>query len=246
MKKVKAKSQRAPRAAPIERKPGRLIGYARVSTDDQTLDPQIEALLKYGVPRGNVYAEKSTGAHTKRQRLQAALKAIRPESETHDADRLVVTRLDRLGRDLGDLVRALEGLKERGSGLVSLNEHIDTDNAIGTFMFHILASLAQFERNLIRERTQAGLASARAQGRSGGRPRSLTVKDEERMVRTSYTRRHGVTLEAHAAKFGVSLQTLRNARFRAREREKKGKQLRIARDVIYAAVAAIREVGDDQ
>lgn len=246
MKKAKAKPRRAARSAPFEKQPGRLIGYARVSTDDQTLDPQIEALIKYGVPPGEVYAEKSTGAHTKRRKLQAALKAIRPQSDTHDADRLVVTRLDRLGRDLGDLVRALEGLKERGSGLVSLNEHIDTDNAIGTFMFHILASLAQFERNLIRERTQAGLASARAQGRPGGRPRFLTPAREEQMVRTSYTRRHGVTLEAHAAKYGVSLQTLRNARFRAREREKKGKQLRIARDVIYAAVAAIREADRDQ
>lgn len=246
MKKAKAKPRRAKRSTSTGREPGRLIGYARVSTDDQTLDPQIEALIKYGVPPAEIYAEKSTGAHTKRRKLQAALKAIRPQSDTHDADRLVVTRLDRLGRDLGDLVRALEGLKERGSGLVSLSEAIDTNTAVGTLIFHMLASFAQFERNLIRERTGAGLASARAQGRVGGRPRSLTVKDEERMVRTSYTRRHGVTLEAHAAKFGVSLQTLRNARFRAREREKKGKQLRIARDVIYAAVAAIREADRDQ
>lgn len=219
MSKPKTRTRRLP----VEKEPGRLIGYARVSTDDQTLDPQVDALLKYGVPRENIYAEKSTGAHTKRRKLQAAMKAIRPESETHAADRLVVIRLDRLGRDLGDLVRALEGLKDRGSGLVSLNEHIDTSTAVGMLMFHLLASFAQFERNLIRERTGAGLASARAQGRVGGRPRALTKADEERMVRTSYKRPHGVTLAEHAAKFGVHLQTLRNARFRARENAKKEK-----------------------
>ncbi len=219
---VRASKPRS-RREPVEREPGRLIGYARVSTDDQTLDPQIDALIKAGVPRENIYAEKSTGAHTKRRKLQAAMKAIRPESDTHYADQLVVTRLDRLGRDLGDLVRALESLKNRGSGLRSLNETIDTTTAVGVLIFHMLAGFAEFERNLIRERTGAGLASARAQGRVGGRPRALTPKDEERMVRTSYKRPHGVTLAEHAAKFGVHLQTLRNARFRARERAKKEK-----------------------
>src|SRR5260370_23244618 len=143
-----------------------LIGYARVSTGDQTTDPQTDALTKAGCDR--IFVETASGALRARPELAAALDYLR------DGDLLVVTKLDRLGRSLGHLTETLTGLDERGVGFRSLGEGIDTTTSAGRLMMHILGAIAQFERDLIIERTQAGLAAARARGRTGGRPVTMT------------------------------------------------------------------------
>lgn len=145
------------------------IGYARVSTDEQTTDPQMDALTANGCE--TIYREHASGKTTDRAELENCLKALRA------GDTLTVWRLDRLGRNLADLVRIVNDLEARHIGFVSLTEQINTTSPSGKLVFHLFASLAEFERNLIRERTQAGLKSARARGRVGGRPRKLTDKD---------------------------------------------------------------------
>lgn len=136
------------------------FGYARVSTEDQNLDLQRDALKVARCDR--VFEEKASCKSSVRPRLEECLAALRA------GDTLVVWRLDRLGRSLSDLVRIVEDLKARGIGFESLNERIDTCSATGGLMFHVFAALAEFERNVIQERTQAGLAAARARGRAGG------------------------------------------------------------------------------
>ncbi len=143
-----------------------LIGYARVSTDDQTLDLQLDALAQAGCAR--VFREIAHGATTERPQLDAALEQVLA------GDTLVVWRLDRLGRSLPHLIDVVGQLRDRGVALRSLTEGIDTNTATGELVFHIFASLAQFERRLIVERTHAGLAAARARGRVGGRPSKMT------------------------------------------------------------------------
>src|SRR5215210_6078527 len=143
-----------------------LIGYARVSTGEQNLDLQQDALKQAGC--GEVYSDEMSGAKTERPGLQQALTFVRP------GDTLVVWRLDRLGRSLKDLVQKVEDLQKRGVGFRSLHEAIDTTSSAGKFQFHVFSALAEFERDLIRDRTMAGLRAARARGRSGGRPQSLT------------------------------------------------------------------------
>jgi len=145
------------------------IGYARVSTDDQTLDLQRDALKRAKCRQ--VYEEHASGKNTERPQLEACLKSLR------EGDTLIVWRLDRLGRSLGDLIRLTQDLKVRGIGFASLTEQIDTRSPTGQLMFHVFGALAEFERNLIRERTLAGLKAARARGRKGGRPRKLSPKD---------------------------------------------------------------------
>lgn len=144
------------------------VGYARVSTDDQQLDLQRDALARARC--AVVYEDTASGKDTQRPELTQCLKALRR------GDTLVVWRLDRLGRSLSDLVRVVAGLEAAGVALESLTEKIDTSSAAGKLTFHLFAALAEFERNLIRERTRAGLAAARARGRSGGRPKTLTPK----------------------------------------------------------------------
>ncbi|MGO4398009.1 recombinase family protein [Achromobacter sp. PAB15] len=144
------------------------IGYARVSTDDQHLDLQCGVLTKAGC--SVIYAEKVSGKTAGRPELDQCLKVLRA------GDTLVVWRLDRLGRSLQDLLRIVDDLKERGIGFVSLTEKIETDNAAGKLIFHVFAALSEFERSLIRERTHAGLAAARARGRAGGRKPKLDAK----------------------------------------------------------------------
>ena len=145
-----------------------LIGYARVSTDDQSLDLQIDALNAANCAK--VYSDTASGAKTEREGLSRALDALR------EGDTFVVWRLDRLGRTLPHLIQLVEELKSRNVGFRSLQESIDTSSSSGQLIFHIFASLAEFERNLIRERTRAGLAAARARGRMGGRKRALDAK----------------------------------------------------------------------
>lgn len=145
------------------------IGYARVSSDDQNLDLQRDALTKAGCIQ--IYEETASGkSTTARPELAQCLKALRT------GDALVVWRLDRLGRSLPDLVRIVGELEVRGVGFESLTEKIDTGSASGKLIFHVFASLAEFERNLIRERTRAGLDAARARGRLGGRKEKLDDK----------------------------------------------------------------------
>jgi DNA invertase Pin-like site-specific DNA recombinase len=141
------------------------IGYARVSTHDQTLALQQDALQKAGVTR--IFTDTASGAKAERKGLEEALSYLRA------GDTLVVWRLDRLGRSLRDLIATITLLEERGIGFKSLTEQIDTTTSGGKLIFHIFGALAEFERNLIRERTQAGLTAARARGRKGGRPKAL-------------------------------------------------------------------------
>lgn len=145
------------------------IGYARASTDDQTLDLQRDALKKAKCRQ--IYEEHASGKNTSRPQLEACLKSVR------EGDTLIVWRLDRLGRSLADLIRLTQELQARGIGFASLTEKIDTQSPTGRLIFHVFGALAEFERNLIRERTMAGLKAARARGRKGGRPRKLSAKD---------------------------------------------------------------------
>ena len=144
------------------------IGYARVSRDEQTLDLQTDALEKAGCER--IFTDKASGAKESRPGLDKALEHLRP------GDTLVVWRLDRLGRSLKHLIGLVEDLNAKGVGFASLTESIDTTTSNGKLVFHIFCSLAEFERNVIRERTMAGLAAARVRGRKGGRKQTITEK----------------------------------------------------------------------
>ncbi len=143
-----------------------LIGYERVSTDDQNLALQHDALQAAGCEK--IFSEKMSGAKADRLGLKEAFAFARK------GDTLVVWRLDRLGRSLKDLIALVEQLESRKIGLRSLEESIDTTSSGGKLIFHMFGALAEFERNLIRERTQAGLQAARARGRNGGRRQKLT------------------------------------------------------------------------
>ena len=146
-----------------------LIGYARVSTNEQNHQLQLDALKAVGCER--VFVETASGAQRDRPELAAALAYAR------DADVLCVWRLDRLSRSLKQLIETVEGLEAKGIGFRSLTENIDTTTPGGKLIFHVFGALAQFERELIKERTFAGLAAARARGRIGGRPPSMSDKD---------------------------------------------------------------------
>jgi len=143
-----------------------LVGYARVSTAEQNADGQLDALRAAGVER--VWTDVGSGARADRPALAEMLAAVAA------GDTVVVTRLDRLGRSLPDLLGLVEDLAARDVGLRSLTEQIDTTSATGRLVLHVFAALAEFERALMHERTMAGLAAARARGRIGGRPRALT------------------------------------------------------------------------
>ena len=145
---------------------GRTIGYARVSTSDQDLRLQLDALKKHGVPKDMIFTDKASGSKEDRRGLEACL------AELHEGDVLLVWRLDRLGRSIRHLVSLIDELKQRGVGFRSICDGaIDTTSASGELIFHVFSALAHFERRLIAERTKAGLVAARARGRSGGRPK---------------------------------------------------------------------------
>lgn len=145
------------------------IGYARVSTADQNLDLQFNALTEYGCI--TIYHEKISGKNTDRPELKKLLDSLRK------GDQVVVWKLDRLGRSLRDLVDLVALFHEQEVNFVSLHDHIDTTTATGRFTFNIFASLAEFEREIIRERTKAGLDAAKARGKKGGRPSGLSPKN---------------------------------------------------------------------
>jgi excisionase family DNA binding protein len=157
-----------------------LIGYARVSTLDQNLDLQRDALGKAGCER--TFEDKESGAKAERAGLAKALDALRP------GDTLVVWKLDRLGRSLKHLVQTVQALSEKGIGFKSLQESLDTTSSGGKLIFHIFAALAEFERDIIRERTQAGLVAARARGRQGGRPRGRDERKRAAAIALSQAR----------------------------------------------------------
>src|SRR5689334_18321537 len=141
------------------------IGYARISTGEQLLDLQRDALTAAGCE--SIFTDTLTGARASRPGLDEALSYIRK------GDTLVVWRLDRLGRSLKHLIETVAALEEQGIGFKSLTEQIDTTTSGGKLIFHVFGALAEFERDLIQERTQAGLRAARARGRVGGRPKKL-------------------------------------------------------------------------
>ena len=161
-----------------------LIGYARVSTDDQNLALQRDALAAAGCEK--VYEDRISGAKAERPGLALALEVARA------GDTLVVWRLDRLGRSLKDLIALAEGLDKRGVGLKSLKEALDTTSSGGRLVFHMFGALAEFERDLIRERTRAGLTAARARGRLGGRPKRLTPEKRRLAVQLYRAREHSI------------------------------------------------------
>lgn len=159
------------------------IGYTRVSTDDQSLDLQRDALQKAGCDRS--FGDQASGAKALRPGLDTALDYARP------GDTLTVWRLDRLGRSLKDLIEIVAELDERRIGLRSLHEAIDTSSSSGKLVFHIFGALAEFEGKLIRERTHAGLEAARARGRKGGRPKVLD-EDQRALAVRLYQRQHNI------------------------------------------------------
>lgn len=150
------------------------IGYARVSTTEQTLNLQLDSLKKAGCSK--IFTDTVSGVKTERKGLDEAITYVRP------GDTLVVWRLDRLGRSLKHLIDAVGDLDKRGIGFKSLTESIDTTTSGGKLIFHIFGALAEFERNLIQERTQAGLQAARARGHLGGRPKALATAQKIKMA----------------------------------------------------------------
>jgi len=148
-----------------------LFGYARVSTKDQNLYMQFDALQKYGVEEKNIYSEKITGTTKDRPAFTEMLTYLR------EGDTVVVYKLDRIGRSTKHLVDLINDFQEKGINFVSINENIDTTTAMGKLVFTIFSGLAQFERDIISERTKSGLDAARARGRKGGRPK----KDQSKL-----------------------------------------------------------------
>ena len=157
-----------------------LIGYARVSTHEQNLDLQRDALRKAGVSAKNLYTDTITGTKEERPGLTEALSHLR------EGDTLVVWRLDRLGRSLKHLIETVTALHGQGVAFQSITENIDTSNATGKLVFHIFGALAEFERNLITERTLAGVAAARARGKIGGRPKFNPSASKVAMTKKLY------------------------------------------------------------
>jgi DNA invertase Pin-like site-specific DNA recombinase len=175
-----------------------LIGYARISTHDQTLNLQQDALEKLGCSR--IFTDTASGAKTERIGLNEALAYVR------EGDTLVVWRLDRLGRSLKHLIDTITELNKRNIGFKSIQESIDTTTSGGKLIFHIFGALAEFERDIIRERTNAGLQAARARGRKGGRPQSLNKKQKE-MAQALYNDKNN-TIEEICRTLGISRATL--------------------------------------
>jgi len=179
---------------------GMLIGYARVSTEDQKMDLQKDALIAHGVDPEFLFEEKISGVKSTRPQLQTCLKMLRR------GDVLVVWRLDRLGRSIRELVTISHDLAEKGVELRSLTEMIDTTSAGGRLIFNVFAAVAQFERDIISERTKAGLKAARLRGHKGGRKPKLTDKQRHALLKLlddpTYTQTDA------AAMFGISRATV--------------------------------------
>lgn len=178
-----------------------IIGYARVSTDDQSLDGQLDALKAAGAER--IFADKITGTARSRPELDRLLDQLR------QGDVITVTKYDRLARSLRDLLDIVDTIQAHGAGFRSLAEDIDTTTPAGRLVFHVFASIAQFERERVSERTKEGLDAARKRGRVGGRPPALSTaqKAEVRRMRDEEQR----ALPEIAKLFRVSVKTVRRA-----------------------------------
>lgn len=176
------------------------IGYARVSTADQHLRMQEDALKKAGCDR--IYHDIASGIKTERPGLEEALNQLRQE------DVLVVWKLDRLGRSIQHLIQTVKQLNEQKIGFKSLQENIDTTTSGGKLIFHIFSALAEFERDIIQERTKAGLKAARIRGRLGGRPPSLNEKQIEKMLARYHEQK--LTVAEICKVFGISRPSFYN------------------------------------
>lgn len=174
-----------------------LIGYARVSTTDQSLDAQVDALEAAGVEK--IYKEKVSGKNQERPELRKMLEHLRR------GDVVVVTKFDRLARSIRDLLEIVETIKERDAGFRSLGEQIDTTNPAGRLIFHVFASIAEFERERIIERTKEGLEAAKRRGRVGGRPPALS---SEARAQVDALRKEGRSVAEIARLFRVSRATV--------------------------------------
>lgn len=177
------------------------IGYARVSTQDQNLEMQLDALNKAGCEQ--IFQEKASGVKSERPELLAMQQILRK------GDVIYIYKLDRLGRSLKHLLELTSNFEMQGVGLVSLNDHIDTTTAQGRLIFNIFASLSEFERDLIRERTKSGLEAARARGRKGGRSKGLS-KEAERtaMLAQALYNERKLGVDAIAKELLISKMTL--------------------------------------
>ena len=178
------------------------IGYARVSTKEQNLDLQIEALTKEGCTE--IFQEKVSGAKVEREELSKCIDKLR------EGDVLVFWKLDRIGRSMKHLTELVEGLREKGVDIKSLNDPIDTTTASGRLAFNIFASLASFERDLISERTKAGLESARARGRFGGRPKGLSKEAETKARLAESLYKEKLSISEILSQLKISRMTLYN------------------------------------
>lgn len=184
---------------------GWLVGYARVSTEDQHLTLQLDALTKYGVPAENIHTDQASGVDFTRPGFVAAMKDLRP------GDTFVIWKLDRLGRDLLQLLRTAERLREKQVRLVVLTEAIDTSTPMGRFMFGVMGAFAQLEREMIQERTRAGLLAARARGRVGGRKPTFTAEDyaqAARLMQDEAEGGQGLSVAQAAKRAGMSKSSL--------------------------------------
>ncbi len=177
------------------------IGYARVSTHDQNLDLQLDALTQEGCEQ--IFKDKISGSKTKRPGLDELKHILRK------GDQVVVWKLDRLGRSLRDLVDLINFFDSKGVEFQSIQDKIDTSTAVGKFTFHIFAAVAQFERDIIRTRTLAGLKAARARGRIGGRPKGLThaAKNKALAAETLYKEKI-LSISEICKQLGISRSTL--------------------------------------
>lgn len=178
-----------------------IFGYARVSSENQNLGGQLDALKAAGAER--IFAEKLSGATKARPELERLLEQLRQD------DVIVVTKYDRLARSLRDLLEIVELVQERGAGFRSLAEDIDTTTPAGRLIFHVFASIAQFERERISERTKEGLEAAKRRGRAGGRPPALSAAQKAEVIRMRDHERR--PLGEIAQLFKVSVKTVRRA-----------------------------------
>ncbi len=173
------------------------IGYARVSTTNQSLNPQTDALSEAGCEK--LFTDIASGARTQRPGLDKAI------SFSRKGDILVVWKLDRMGRSMSHLIEMIQKLEEKGVGFQSLTEKINTTTAGGRLIFHLFGALAEFERDLIRERVQAGLKSARARGRKGGRP---PVPEETKLMARALMADKTLSIKQICDRLGIAKSTL--------------------------------------
>ncbi len=174
-----------------------LIGYARVSTQEQSLDPQTDNLKTEGCKK--IFTDIASGAKKDRLGLDEAIKYCR------EGDTLVVWKLDRMGRSMSHLINTVKELESSGIGFKSLTENIDTTTPGGRLVFHLFGALAEFERDLIRERVQSGLRSARARGRKGGRP---PISEETKAMAQALMADKSLSIKQICARLGIAKSTL--------------------------------------